>query len=102
MIEILYFDGCPNHDGLETRIRTLANRLGHDAPITVRRITSDAQAEKEHFLGSPTVRINGRDVEPDAELRQAHGLMCRVYHTDEGPRGSPPDAWMATALQASS
>jgi hypothetical protein len=100
MIEILYVDGCPNHDGLEARIRTLVDRLGYDAAITVRRITSDAHAEEEHFLGSPTVRVNGRDVEPDTELRHAYGLTCRVYRTDEGLRGSPPDAWIATALQA--
>ena len=102
MIEILYFDGCPNHDGLETRIRTLVDRLGYDTPITVRRIASDAQAEEERFLGSPTVRVNGLDVDPDAELRHAYGLMCRVYRTDEGLRGAPPDAWIATALQTSS
>jgi hypothetical protein len=102
MIEILYSDGCPNHDGLETRIRTLADRLGYDTPIMVRRIASDAQAEEEHFLGSPTVRVDGLDVEPKAETRRAYGLMCRVYRTDEGLRGSPPDAWIATALHASS
>jgi hypothetical protein len=101
MIEILYFDGCPNHDGLETRIRALVNRLGYDIPVTARRIASDAQAEEEHFLGSPTVRVNGLDVDPDAETRHAYGLMCRVYRTDEGSQGSPPDAWIATALHAS-
>jgi hypothetical protein len=42
MIEILCFDGCPNYDGLETRIRTLVARLGYDVPICVWRIASDA------------------------------------------------------------
>jgi len=102
MIEILCFDGCPNFDGLETRIRALVDGLGYDMPIRVRRIASDDQAHEEHFLGSPTVRVNGVDVEPDAPKRHGYGLVCRVYRTDEGLRGSPPDAWIATALQTSS
>jgi hypothetical protein len=99
VIKILYFDGCPNLDGLETRIRALVDRLGYDTPIEARRIASDAQAHEEHFLGSPTVRVNGIDVEPDAETRHAYGLVCRMYRTDEGLRHSPPDEWIATALQ---
>ena len=102
MIEILCFDKYPNYDGLEARIRALVARLGHDVPISVRRIASDAQAQEEHFLGSPTVRVNGVDVEPDAGTRCGYGLVCRVYRTDEGLQGSPPDAWIATALQTSS
>jgi hypothetical protein len=54
MIEILYFDGCPNHEGLETRIRSLLTAVGIEEPVTQRRIDSDEQAEAEHFLGSPT------------------------------------------------
>ena len=100
MIEILYFDGCPNHAGLESRILDLLHRLRSDIPIKIRRIDTDAQAQVEHFLGSPTVRVDGRDVEPDAQTRHAYGLMCRVYRTDEGLRGSPPDEWIAAALQA--
>jgi hypothetical protein len=46
MIEILWFDGCPNYDGLETRIRALVDRLGYDTPVTVRRIDSNAQAQR--------------------------------------------------------
>jgi hypothetical protein len=98
MIEIVYFDGCPNHDGLETRIRTLVNRLGYDTPITARRITSDTQAEEELFLGSPTVRVHGVDVEPAADARHGYRLMCRMYRTEEGLRGSPPDAWIVAAV----
>jgi hypothetical protein len=92
MIEILCFDGCPNYDGLETRIRALVAGLGSEIPIRVRRIASDAQAHEEHFLGSPTVRVNGVDVEPDARTRRGYGLVCRAYRTDAGLRGSPPDA----------
>jgi hypothetical protein len=99
VIEILYIHGCPNHNNLEARIRALLDRHGYDAPIKTRSIVSDAQAQEEHFLGSPTVRVNGVDVEPDAAARHAYGLMCRVYRTDEGLRGQPPDAWITAALR---
>lgn len=101
MIEILYFEGCPNHEGLETRIRSLLDAAGIDETINHRRIDSEDQARAEHFLGSPTVRVNGIDVEPDAHRRDAYGLTCRVYATDGGLRGTPPDQWITDAVQAS-
>ncbi|MEV4199644.1 DF family (seleno)protein [Micromonospora globbae] len=102
MIEILYFEGCPNHEGLETRIRSLIDNAGIHETITHRRIDSEDQARAEHFLGSPTIRVNGIDVEPDASRRTSYGLMCRVYATDEGLRGTPPDKWIINALKQAS
>jgi hypothetical protein len=99
MIEILYFDGCPNHEGLEAHLRSLLAEAGIDAPITSHRIDSDEQAERQRFLGSPTVRVNGFDVDPTASDRSGYGLMCRVYVTADGVRGTPPDAWILDALR---
>ena len=99
MIEILYFDGCPNHDGLEEHLRAMLAETGEAVPITSRRIESAEQAEQECFLGSPTIRVNGVDVDPAASDRDAYGLMCRVYATDDGLRGTPPDNWVLDALR---
>lgn len=99
MIEILYFDGCPNHEGLEGHIRELLTAAGVDVPVRQRRIESAAQAEAAKFLGSPTVRVNGIDVDPTARTRSMFGLSCRVYATDEGLRGTPPDEWILATLQ---
>lgn len=98
MIEILYFDGCPNHPGLADRIRALIANATVDMPIVQRRIDSDDQAVNERFLGSPTVRVNGLDVDPAAAGRHDYGLTCRVYVTEDGLRGTPPDAWITAAL----
>lgn len=97
MIEILYFDGCPNHQGLEGRIRSLLAAVGIEETITHRRIGSEEEAREERFLGSPTVRVNGVDVDPDAASRSTYGLMCRVYATDDGLRGTPPEEWIVNA-----
>lgn len=102
MVEILYFDGCPNHEGLETHVRTLLADTGVELPITVRRIDSEAEARAERFLGSPTIRVNGVDVDPTAATHDTYGIMCRVYPTDDGPRGTPPDGWILAALHRKS
>jgi hypothetical protein len=99
VIEILYLDGCPNHGGLEERIRSMMVERGVDATLVVRRIDSDEQANAEHFRGSPTIRVNGVDIDPAAPKDHPHGLTCRVYATDDGLRGNPPDAWIAAALE---
>lgn len=68
-VEVLYSDGCPNHEALLPRLRTVMERAGIDAPIEFKRIDSVQAAEQERFLGSPTVRVNGRDVDPTAGSR---------------------------------
>jgi hypothetical protein len=99
MIEILHFDGCPNHDGLEAHVRSLLGHAGIDLPVIERSIESEAQAEAERFLGSPTIRVNGVDVDPAAAGRDAYGLTCRVYATEDGLRGTPPDDWILAAVR---
>jgi len=64
-IELLYFDGCPNHDELVPHIRELLAQAGIDATIELRRVETVEDAERERFLGSPTVRVDGRDVDPE-------------------------------------
>ena len=54
---------------------------------------------REGFLGSPSVRINGVDVDPTAAGRTDFGLKCRVYRSDEGHSPLPPEHWIRTALK---
>lgn len=99
MVEILYLDGCPNHQGLEDHIRKLLTAAGVDLPIRQRRIDSAAEAQTEQFLGSPTVRVNGIDVDPTAAAQSMFGLSCRVYQTADGLRGTPFDEWILRAVR---
>jgi hypothetical protein len=96
--EVLYFDGCPNHTALLPRLQELMQQAGLDAPITLTRIDSDAAARAAHFLGSPTLRIDGQDVDPGATRRTDFGLKCRLYSTPEGLRGRIPDELIVAAL----
>jgi hypothetical protein len=102
MIELLYFDGCPNYQGLEAHLRSLLADAGVDMPILIRRIDSDDEAVAERFLGSPTIRVAGVDVDPTAADRDAYGLMCRLYAAEDRLRGTPPDPWILAALRRGS
>jgi hypothetical protein len=97
-IEMLYFDGCPNHEALLSHLCEMLVRTGFPAEIHLRRIASDEEAQRERFLGSPTVRVNGRDVEPDAEQRTDYGLKCRLYRSSSGLSGQPEEELLQAAL----
>lgn len=97
-IEVLYFDGCPNHETLLPNLRALLKRAGVSSPVELVNVPDTAAAERERFLGSPTLRIDGRDVEPGAELRTDFGLKCRLYRSENGFAGTPADDWVLDAL----
>ena len=54
-------------------------------------MTTDKIAVEQRFLGSPTVRINGVDIDPYTSGRDDYGLSSRLHQTDRGPVGKPPD-----------
>ena len=68
-IEVLYFEGCPNHLPAVELMREVAAELGIGADIQEVEVTDQAEAERLRFLGSPTIQVNGIDVEPEARLR---------------------------------
>lgn len=98
-VEVLYFDGCPNHEALLPRLRELIASTGIATDIEFVEVPDADAADRERFLGSPTVRVNGHDVEPAADQRSDFGLKCRLFATPEGLRGTPADDWVLAALQ---
>lgn len=62
----------------------LALTSAHDAEITQRRIETPEEADELRFLGSPSVRVDGRDIEPGAESRIDYGMKCRLYRSPTG------------------
>ena len=95
-VEILYFDGCPSHEALLPHLRDLVGPEGVE--VEVRQVADANAAERERFLGSPTVRVDGEDVEPGASERTDFAMTCRLYATPHGLRGVPPDEWVLAAL----
>ena len=99
LVEILYFDGCPNHEGARELVEGIAAELGIEPEIRLVEITDAEAAERERFLGSPTIRVDGRDVEPGADARDDVVFACRVYRTEAGFDGRPSPDWVRDALR---
>ena len=97
-VEILYFDGCPNHEPARALVERVAAELQLDPSIDLVEVVDPEAAAELRFLGSPTVRVDGRDVEPGAEARHEFVLSCRVYRTECGLAGQPDEAWIREAL----
>lgn len=98
-VDLLYFDGCPGHERLTPVVRRLARAAG--AELVLRRVDTQEAAQAERFLGSPTVRVDGRDVDPGAAAREDFGIKCRLYRTRAGALSPlPPERWIRDALEA--
>ena len=93
-IDVLFFDGCPNHEPTVELARRVVADLGVQAEVNEIPVESAEDAETHRFLGSPSVRVDGRDIEPGAEERSSYALSCRMY----GDSGVPPRDWLVTAL----
>lgn len=98
-IELLYFDGCPSQELLYPRLERLLRATGVSDPIELRRVESAEAAQTERFLGSPSLHIDGQDIEPGADERTDFGLKCRLYRSAAGANGQPPDALISAALE---
>jgi hypothetical protein len=55
-------------------------------------------AASVRFPGSPTIRVNGRDVDPGYVDPGNYTPRCRLYRTAAGLRGLPERTWIADAL----
>ena len=76
-IEVLYTPGCPNYLPAVERIERVLASESLRAEIRSVAVSSDAEAMKLMFPGSPTIRVDGEDVEPDQTITPS--LKCRLY-----------------------
>ena len=97
-IEILTFEGCPNAHAARELVERVVADVGSDAAVAYVDVPDPEAAARRRFLGSPTIRVDGRDIEPGAEERTEYVLACRVYRTERGPAGTPDERWLRTAL----
>jgi hypothetical protein len=96
-VELLFFDGCPGYAELLPSLQQAAAAAG--ASVELRRVETPEQADALRFLGSPTVRVDGHDVEPGAATRSDYGLKCRLYRdASKAHSRVPPDTRLRAAL----
>jgi hypothetical protein len=98
VIEVLYVQHCPHHPGTQALIERIRAELGLDAELRTTLIVDQAAAEQARFPGSPTVRVDGRDVEPGSEPATEYTVACRLYRLEHRFAGQPEERWVREAL----
>lgn len=78
-IEVFYFVDCPNHLATLERIHQVLREERRHVEVREILVPDASAAQATKFLGSPTVRVNGIDIEPEARERGDFGSMCRRY-----------------------
>ena len=97
-IEILAREDCPSRGMAIAVVERVVAETGVSARIEVVDMMSEEQAQQRRFPGSPTVRVEGRDVDQRLNGRTEFTLADRVYRTDRGLAGWPDAAWVREAL----
>jgi len=95
-IEFRYWEGCPSYPEAMELLEQVLRERGIDAELEVREVTTQQEAEALGFPGSPTILVDGRDVDPvGADARPA--LNCRIYQL---PNGAPSPVPSREQLEA--
>lgn len=89
-IQFLYFDGCPSYKQGLKNLKQALSELSLSEDFVMINIETNKAAKEHHFIGSPTIIINGEDIDPRARDAKVTGYKgCRIYQTEEGLKGTP-------------
>ncbi|HEX4807921.1 MAG TPA: hypothetical protein VH325_03275 [Bryobacteraceae bacterium] len=93
-VEVLYFNGCPNHQPSVERVRAILRQERVSAEVSEVEVTDESAAKALAFPGSPTIRINGLDIERAVRGSADVGFACRRY-----PGGLPSEEMIRGAVR---
>jgi hypothetical protein len=94
IVEVLYFEGCPNHRAAVDRLRMVLGQEQLPAEVSEIEVKDESAAKALKFFGSPTIRINGIDIDPDSRNVAETGFACRWYSS-----GQPSEEMIRAALR---
>lgn len=95
-IEVLYFEGCPNHKPAVALVHEVLADLALSEEVYEVEIRNPDEASTHRFLGSPSVHVDGLDIEPEARDQTDYSFSCRTYNG----QGIPLREWIVAALSA--
>lgn len=98
-VELLWFADCANHEAARALLEEVIAELAPRTPIHDVDATDLAVAERLRFPGSPTIRVDGQDVDPAYVDPGDYTPRCRLYRTAAGIRGLPERKWLEEALR---
>ncbi len=99
LVELLTTANCPHRDAALALVQRVCGQLDGQAEIRLVEVADQPAAQRLRFLGSPTIRVNGRDIEPGAEQNREYVCGCRLYQGQHSLRGLPEEIWLRQALQ---
>jgi hypothetical protein len=99
-VELLHIPDCPNYQVAARLLREILHEHGLPQKIAEVSVTDFTQAEVLAFPGSPTIRINGKDVDPTFPGQDYRGPSCRTYMLDGKRQGVPSRAMITLAIRA--
>ncbi len=82
-VSFLFYEDCPSHDLALERLREVLDEKGIDANVEVVKVESEEQAQELRFVGSPTILLNGQDIDPTPS-DSLYALTCRAYRLEDG------------------
>ena len=97
-VDLLYFDGCPNHIVAEEVLKEVMADENVQAPVIRVQVDTPEDAVSQRFLGSPTIRFNGKDIDSAGDDGE-YSLRCRVYRINGKLSGVPDKEMIRSALR---
>ena len=97
-IRFLFLEGCPGAARALQRLEEVLHQEGLAVPVERIEVTNPETAEREGFLGSPTIQVNGLDIEIERR-GESPCFGCRIYPGDEADEGVPPEKMIRDAIR---
>lgn len=97
-VQLIWFEGCANHPAARQLLKEVVAEVAPGTPIIEVDASDPAVADHVQFPGSPTIRVDGRDVAPTYTDPGDHTPRCRLYRTEAGLGGLPEREWIVNAL----
>ena len=92
-VTFLYYEDCPSHDQALERLQSVMAEEQIEAELEIVKVETAEQVQQFHFVGSPTILIDGQDmVPPSADAVPA--LTCRAYQLEDGRISPLPSVGM--------
>jgi hypothetical protein len=98
VIRVMTFEGCPNCEATMALVTETVRELHLRADIEAIQVNDAEDAGKYGFLGSPTIQVDGQDIEESRRGEKA-SITCRIYRTPSGFAGVPPKSLLLDAIQ---
>ncbi len=97
-ISVLYLIGCPNREPACALVEKLLAELDLTADLQMEAVNNVEAAHRCRFLGSPTIQVNGVDIEPTRRTDTNYAMACRIYQVSESSSGLPSVQMIRSAL----